>query len=191
MKEAKLYIVLRPILTFLFKVIYKPKIINKENIKIKHRIVLAGNHTHNFDCLALIASTKRPIHFLAKIELFKGPVGPIFRSLGLIPVDRKRKNKEALEKAYQYLNDDKAVCVFPEGTYHKEKGQLLPFKMGAVKMARKTNSMLIPFAIVGKYKRGKMKIIYGKGYYVESDDLEKENEKLKQKVLDLIKSYEV
>ena len=100
-------------------------------------------------------------------------------------------HKEALEKAYQYLNDDKAVCVFPEGTYHKEKGQLLPFKMGAVKMARKTNSMLIPFAIVGKYKRGKMKIIYGKGYYVESDDLEKENEKLKQKVLDLIKSYEV
>ena len=47
-------------------------------------------------------------------------------------------HKEALEKAYQYLNDDKAVCVFPEGTYHKEKGQLLPFKMGAVKMARKS-----------------------------------------------------
>ena len=39
-----------------------------------------------------------------------------------------------------------------------EKKELLPFKIGAVKMAYDTNSEIIPFAIIGKYKvfkRGK------------------------------------
>lgn len=191
MRESSFYIWIRPILTFLFKIIYKPSILNKENIKEKEGIILAGNHTHNFDCLCLIASTKRPIHFFTKIELFKGPFGFIFQSLGLIPVDRKKKNKNALEKGYAYLQDNKLIGIFPEATYHKEKGTLLPFKIGTVKMAYETKKKIVPFAIIGKYKRGKIKIVYGKAYSVTSNDLEKENTKLKKKIEKLIKDNEV
>ena len=191
MRESSFYIWIRPILTFLFKVLYKPKIINKENIIEKDGIILAGNHTHNFDCLALISSTKRPIHFFTKIELFKGPFGFIFQSLGLIPVDRKKKNKNALEQGYTYLKNHMVIGIFPEATYHKKEGTLLPFKIGTVKMAYETKKKIVPFAIVGKYKRGKIKIIYGKAYSVISQDLEKENAKLKKKIEKLIKDNEV
>lgn len=191
MRESKFYICIRPILTFLFKIIYKPSILNNENIKEKEGIILAGNHTHNFDCLCLIASTKRPIHFFTKIELFKGPFGFIFKSLGLIPVDRKKKNKNALVQGYNYLNHDMVIGIFPEATYHKKEGTLLPFKIGSVKMAYETKKKIVPFAIVGKYKRGKIKIIYGEAYSIMSNDLKKENEMLKMKIEKLIKDNEV
>lgn len=191
MRESSFYICIRPILTFLFKAIYRPTFINQNHILEKEGILLVGNHTNNFDCLSLIASTKRPIHFFAKIELFHGPFGFIFKSLGLIPVDRKKKNKQALNKGYAYLKEDMVIGIFPEGTYHKEKGTLLPFKIGAVKMAYETGKKIVPFAIVGKYSPGKIKIVYGKAYNVISDDLEKENEKLKNKIVKLIKDNEV
>lgn len=190
MKEAKLYLFIRPIITFLFKFIYKPKIRYKENIPTKGKVVLAGNHTHDFDCLALISSTKRPIHFFAKIELFKGPFSPIFKSLGLVPVDRKNKNKEAVILGEKYLNDNKVIGIFPEATYHK-KDELLPFKIGAVKMAKDTDSYIVPFAITGKYKHGKVIITYGKAYKIKSNDLEKENDKLRNKIIKLIEDNEV
>ncbi len=191
MKESTFYRCIRPLLTFLFKAIYKPEIIDKENIETTGGVILAGNHTHAFDCLSLIASTKRSIHFFTKIELFKGPFGFIFKGLGLIPVDRKKKNKEALNHGYAYLNHDMVIGIFPESTYHKEKGTLLPFKIGAVKMAYETKKKIVPFAIIGPYKRGKIKIVYGKGYYVTTNNLDFENEKLKNKIEKLIQIYEV
>ena len=71
-KDPLFYRIVRPILTFLFKVLYRPTIIGKEHIPKSGRIVIAGNHTNNFDCVLLIASTKRCVHFLAKDELYKG-----------------------------------------------------------------------------------------------------------------------
>lgn len=149
--DALLYRLLRPIITFLSKIIFTPKIIGCENIPKEGRIILAGNHTSNFDCALLISSTKRSIHFLAKKELWSGLRKIIFSHMGLIPVDRSKKNHDALEKSYEYLNHEKVIGIFPEGTTEKNRG-LLPFKMGAVKMAKETNTKIVPFVIKGKYK---------------------------------------
>ena len=40
--------------------------------------------------------------------------------------------------AYEYLRNGKVIGIFPEGTFGK--GKILPFKMGAVKMAYETKS---------------------------------------------------
>ena len=44
-KEAILYRIIRPIITVVFKYLFTPKIIGKENIPKEGRIILAGNHT--------------------------------------------------------------------------------------------------------------------------------------------------
>lgn len=150
MKDAKLYIFLRPIITILFKAVYNPKIINNYYIT-NDNLILAGNHTSILDPILLMSSTKRPIHFLAKKELFCGVKKIIFNHMGLIKVDRQAKNKEALATAYNYLNDNKLIGIFPEGTTEKNRG-LLEFKIGAVKMALETNSQIVPFVITGNYK---------------------------------------
>ena len=70
-----LYIIVRPIITLLFKILFHPRIIGRNNIPMNGSVVLGGNHTSNLDCLLLISSTKRKIHFLAKDSLIKGKFG--------------------------------------------------------------------------------------------------------------------
>ena len=89
--------------TFLYRILWLPivgvsklfncKIKNKEAIG-NDAIILAGTHTSIFDCLMIIASTKRPVHFLAKKELFTGVKALLFKNMGLIPVDRSKKDGE-------------------------------------------------------------------------------------------------
>jgi 1-acyl-sn-glycerol-3-phosphate acyltransferase len=186
-KESKLYLIIRPIISFLFKFFFTPKIIGKENIPQEGKIILAGNHTANLDCILLISSTKREIHFLAKKELFEGPKKIIFSHLGLIPVDRQNKSHNSLVLAENYLNNNKVIGIFPEGTFHKEPNTLLPFKIGAVKIASDTNTKIVPFNIQGKYHpfSKTLKITFGKPISILNTNLDYENQKLKDTIISL------
>lgn len=179
MKEPFLYRIIRIPLGEIFKAIYKPTIIGKELIPQSGRIILAGNHTNYFDCILVGCATKRSVHYLAKDELMKGPLKIIFKNMGIIPVNRRTKDKAALETAVQYLNDDKLIGIFPEGTINRTEDIIMPFKFGAVKMASETNTPIIPFAITGKYEPFKrnIKIRFMEPITV-SDNLEEANNKL-------------
>lgn len=178
--EPVLYRILRPFLVGLFKLLYKPSIIGKQHIPTTGRVVLAGNHTNNLDCFLLAASTKRCVHFMAKDELFKGVFAFFFRGLGAIPVNRRTKDAHALSAARDTLKDDKIIGIFPEGTINRTDDVIMPFKLGAVKMASDTDSQIVPFVIKGKYKifdRG-VKVIFYPPMSIENDDLIAENKRL-------------
>ena len=58
-------------LGWLFKFWYPYRAYNKEVIPTEGPILLCGNHIHLMDqCLAILC-TKRPVHYMAKIEYFK------------------------------------------------------------------------------------------------------------------------
>lgn len=187
MKEPVLYRTVRPIVTFLFKVIYRPTIVGIENIPKGDSVVLAGNHTNNFDSILLISSSKRTIHFLAKDSLLKGFKKIIFKNMGIIPVNRKEKNPQVYDKAIMMLNDNKVIGIFPESTINRTDDITMPFKVGAVKMCSITNTTLVPFVISGDFKlfRRSVRIEFFEGYKV-SDNIEYENSKLREKISDEI-----
>ncbi len=190
MKKDKMYMYrfLKPVLGLIFKLYYNPTIIGKENILKEGSILIVGNHKHLFDqCLAIIA-TKRPIHYMAKKEYFEGKFAWFFKMVGCIPVDRSRKDENAKKKALEVLNNGYALGLFPEGTRNKTEQFLLPFKYGAVSMANKTDSYLVPFGITGDYKfRSKnLMIRFGKPFKAD-DDLEKANKKLEAEVEKLMR----
>lgn len=177
------YRLLRPVLGMIFKLYYSPKIIGKENIPKEGPILIVGNHKHLFDqCLAIIA-TKRPIHYMAKKEYFDGKFAWFFKLVGCIPVDRSRKDEVAKSRGLEVLHNGFALGLFPEGTRNRTDKFLLPFKFGAVSMASKTNSYLVPFGITGDYKfRSKnLMIRFGKPFKVD-DDLETANKRLEKEV---------
>lgn len=186
---ARLYKILRPILTVFFKAYYNPIIINKEAIPKDGAAVIAGNHKHALDPLLVDVSTKRVMHTLAKKELHDGKLGWFFRAIGTIPVDlHAKKNKEALESAVQYLKEGSLINVSPEAKRNYTDEILLPFKFGAVAMAQRTNTKIIPYSITGDYRfRSKnLKIMFGEPLDVTGVSIEEANEKLFTKVKELI-----
>ena len=182
------YSFFKTILVPIFKFWYRPTIIGKENIPKDGPILIVGNHKHLYDqCLAIIA-TKRPIHYMAKKEYFDGRHAWFFKLVGCIPVDRSKKDNNATSLALEVLKNGYALGLFPEGTRNKTDQFLLPFKYGAVSMAHKTDSLIVPFGITGDYKfRSKnLTIRFGKPFKVD-DDLEKANKKLEKEVEKLMR----
>ncbi len=189
-KEIKKYItptiykVLRPFLKFVFYFVFQPRVYGKENIPKEGGAVLAGNHIFVLDPFPVASGTKRCVHFLAKYELFKYKfTNWLFNQAGVIPVHRQTKDRAALDSAEEYIKAGALVAVFPETTIIKPEGvRVLPFKMGAVKMAYDTGCPIVPFTVNGKYLPivGKINITFHEPFYVESDDLEAEREKLVQ-----------
>lgn len=183
MNTPILYKITRPIIKFLVKIIYLPKIKGIENIPLKDGIILAGNHTSNMDCFLLISSTKRCIRFLAKDSLYKHY---IFRNMGIIPIDRvNHKNIKSIKIANEILNNNGVIGIFPEGTINKTNDTIMPFKIGAVKFASNTNKVIVPFTIKGKYKLfSRIELKFYKPIEVKSNNLNKENNRL----MDIIKT---
>lgn len=185
-----LYKIVRTLGVPLFKILYRPTIINKNYIPKSGRVILAGNHTSDLDCALLISSTKRVIHFLAKKELHDSKLGFFFKSMETIPVDRKTKNPNAISSAISVLEHDHVIGIFPEGTTKKKSIEdILPFKYGAVSLAIKTDCLIVPFSITNKYilLRKSVTICFGKPYKLKTDNFSTENELLENKVIKLIK----
>lgn len=191
MKEEykKSYTILKSILKIPFKLWYNPTIIGQENIPKTGAVIICANHKHLMDQCPIIISTKRMVHYLAKKEYFDGKFSWFFKAAGCIPVNRSTKDPEATKRAIELLNQGYVVGLFPEGTRNKTKEFLLPFKYGAVSMAKKTNAYILPVGIKGNYKfRNKnLTIKIGKPFKINKLSLEEANVKLKNEISLLMK----
>ncbi len=185
------YKILRAILGPIFLFYYNPKIIGKENIPKDGPLIFVGNHKHVMDQNPVIICNKRPVRYMAKKEYFEGKTAWFFKATGCISVDRSKRDESAVEEAIHELNEGGCVGLFPEGTRNKTDAFLLPFKYGAVSMAKKTKATLVPFGISGDYKfRSKnLTCIFGKPIKY-NDDLDKANKKIAKAIGDLIKQGE-
>lgn len=180
MKDVILYRITRPLIKVFMKIFFCPTYIGTELIPTDVNFILAGNHTSYLDPLLLMSSTNKTIHFLAKDSLVKGIKGLLFRSMGIIPVNRKIHDKNALKTAEEELLNKKVIGIFPEGTINRTEEVTIPFKIGAVKMAQDTDTLLVPFTITGKYKlfRKSVVIEFYSPYKVK-EDLTIENDRLR------------
>lgn len=180
MKDVILYRITRPLIKVFMKIFFCPTYIGTELIPTDVNFILVGNHTSYLDPLLLMSSTNKTIHFLAKDSLAKGIKGLLFRSMGIIPVNRKIHDKNALKTAEEELLNKKVIGIFPEGTINRTEEVTIPFKIGAVKMAQDTDTLLVPFTITGKYKlfRKSVVIEFYSPYKVK-EDLTIENDRLR------------
>ena len=181
--DGKFYKFGKIVVSFIFKILYRPRVVGLEYISEEGSLVLAGNHTKWLDPLLLISCSKRQIHFLGKDSLFKGTLKPIMKLMGVIPVNRSIHDKNALLKAEKCLKEDRVIGIFPEGTINRTNDIIMPFKIGAVKMSSDTCSILIPFIITGKYKlfRKNIKLEFLPPREISSN-LDLENKKLMEDI---------
>jgi len=152
-KNEIFYRILLPLIFVIFKTIFWPKVVGKENIPGKGRAVLAINHRNTLDPIIVMTSTWRPIHFLTKDKLYGKGFAWLFWLMSCIYVKRNSHDGASLQEAIECLKEDKLVGIFPEGTRNRTHDLILQdFKRGAVVMAQQTGAPIIPAAITGDFK---------------------------------------
>ncbi len=116
---------------------------------------------------------KRQLTFMAKEELFRGFFGKLIRSLNAFPVRRGETDTQSIRKSIEFLNDGRALLIFPEGTRGEGK-HLLPINRGVAMLAKRTGVPVVPVGIVGshiilpkgqkKIKRHCLTLVYGEPF---------------------------
>lgn len=186
---------MRIFIRFIFKIIaiilYRPKIVGKENLPKNTGALLCPNHVHNLDSAVIVAMFKRKVNVLAKEELFKNKficwLADIF---GVYPVKRGKADLQAIKISLKLLKNDELLLMFPEGTRHGlEKGKKP--KNGAVLIAATAKKPIIPIGIQGSFKPfTKVIVNIGKpiDYSQYSEDVKDKEQasKLTQELMDKI-----
>lgn len=181
-KHYKLYnfikTIFRPLVKFVFKMQFK----GLENIPSEGtRYIVAINHTCALDpVFAACPKQLPPLHFMAKVELFKNPiVGWFMTHMYGFPVKRGKGDNSAIEYGEKIINEGHVMAICPEGKRIKDKnGVPQRAKAGVAVIAKATNASVLPVAICcdGPIKAGKhVTISYGKLITPEDMQFDKED----------------
>ena len=150
-----------------FKFVHRWKIKGKENRKQDGPLIIMANHTSVLDPPIVGCIMNRQVHFMAKEELFKNPIFRRFlKGIGTFPVRRGKPDRKALKNAFKLLNNDKVICIFPEGTRHSPDN-LGKAKAGAVMIALKSQAPILPVGIINTKNKKKLKISIGEPFTLD------------------------
>jgi 1-acyl-sn-glycerol-3-phosphate acyltransferase len=161
-----------PVLTFL----YRLRANGREHVP-DGGCVLAANHWSNFDPwpLGMPLFPRRFLRFMAKQELFWPPLGWIIQAGGGFPVDRGKRDVQAIDTAVELCRAGHAVVMFPEGTRRAKglrKRHEARWHTGAARIALEAGVPLVPAGIAGTdqlQRLGPLRVAYGPP--VETGDL--------------------
>lgn len=187
-----LYIVLRMGMFF-----YHPifKVTGRENVPKEGRLVICCNHSGMADPIWLILALRlgHIPRIMAKKEVMKVPVlGPLLAWVGAFGVDRNGTDVAAIKKGLKILKEEEQLLIFPEGTRVKP-GQQVEAKRGALMLAAKTDSPVLPVYLTAKrHPFSPMKCVIGTPYRMTfqgpkatEEELEAETRQLMQKIYQL------
>ncbi len=144
-----MYRVTRDSVKLLTKILFGLEVIGHENILESDGAIIAANHVSFYDPIVVASAIKRPVHFMAKAELFKSLIpGWFLRQINVFPVRRGVADRNAIRQAINLVKNKKLLGIFPEGTRNRSDDSL-PLQGGASLIAIKTGAPIIPVVVTG------------------------------------------
>ena len=115
-------------------------------------VIFAPNHFSNIDHFFVGAFTRRKLQFMAKSQLYKGPMRYIYRNGGVFPVRRGHKDERAFEVAHSILGRGGTICMYCEGGRSRTGRISEQAKPGIGRVALESGATIQPVAIHGSEK---------------------------------------
>ena len=137
----------------LSNIIYRLKVIGRENLPAEGPFVIACNHVTFMDSFIVASGCPRPARFVMYYKFYDMPfVSRIFRDSKVIPIAGALEDpavlKAAFDKIAAELQDDEVVCIFPEGGLTRD-GKMHAFKSGIEKIIQRTPVPVVPACLNG------------------------------------------
>lgn len=172
------------------RTVWRLRVHGVERVPQAGPLIVACNHVSYFDPPALGVALPRPLHYMAKVELFRMPVlGPLIARLNAFPVDRSRGDVAAIKRAVEMLRTGAAVGIFPEGTRNKT-GELRP-QVGVALLAALSKAPVLPAYVGGTARANRLAridVVFGEPMWVDRgekasrDDLAKWAEEIMARI---------
>jgi 1-acyl-sn-glycerol-3-phosphate acyltransferase len=132
----------------LLAALFRTRVIGRSNMPATGGVVLAGNHISYADPILLWCCSPRPVHFMAKSELWESTLfGTGLDYFWAFPVNRGEPDRVALTRAGEYLKAGEPVGIFPEGTRNLD-GRA-EAQGGAAFIALRSRVPIVPVGIAG------------------------------------------
>jgi 1-acyl-sn-glycerol-3-phosphate acyltransferase len=131
---------------------FQLRLTGQETIPVQGRLLIAANHASILDIPFLGCGVARRLAFIGRHNLFPIPViNPILQSLGWIPIQQDRFDRDGLRRAEASIAKGNAVVIFPEGA-RTETGALGEGKLGLAMLVAKTKCLVVPAYISGTFE---------------------------------------
>lgn len=116
-----------------------------------HHYIFMSNHQSLIDLILIYATMPSTIRAIAKSQLFKIAVfGKAMQATEFIAIDHSGQamdGENSFNSAKQALENGLSLWIFPEGS-RSATGELQAFKHGSFRLARETQSYIVPVAIL-------------------------------------------
>jgi 1-acyl-sn-glycerol-3-phosphate acyltransferase len=120
-----------------------------ENVPGRGAVILAPNHFSFMDHFLMGCYLRRKVRFMAKSQLFKGPMQFIYTHGGVFPVRRGARDEETFITAETILANGGAIAMYCEGGRSRTGKVGEHAKRGIGRLALESGAPVVPIAIYG------------------------------------------
>ncbi len=143
------YEMVRVVTSLLAWIPYRTRTIDSANVPTSGPLIFAPNHFSNIDHFFMGQATRRKVQFMAKSQIFKGPMTYIYSHGGVFPVRRGRRDERSFEIVHAIMGRDGTVCVYCEGGRSRTGKLAESAKPGIGRIALETGAPVVPVGIAG------------------------------------------
>ena len=131
---------------------FRTRCISSDQVPRSGPVILAPNHFSFMDHFFAGAFTRRKVRFMAKSNMFTGPMQFIYTHGGVFPVRRGFRDEEAFATANSVLARGGVVCMYCEGGRSRTGKLAEHAKPGIGRLALQSGATVVPVAIHGSSK---------------------------------------
>ena len=127
----------------------RTRAIATDNVPGSGAVILAPNHFSFMDHFLMGCYIRRKVRFMAKSQLFKGPMQFIYTHGGVFPVRRGARDEEVFVTANAILARGGAITMYCEGGRSRDGRLAEQAKRGIGRLALESGAPVVPIAIHG------------------------------------------